>query len=380
MALPVVNFGGGQQAPDLSNLSDIMGNIKRGVEGAAAPKEAAERYLHHLLQNELLRVQTKQAQQKIDLYNYAFGGDLSGGQGGQTGDTIMLQQPGGASTGEAGIPTRNTAPYEGVAQKVPGLSREALKRGILHKDVGLPYADYKVLPSGEVLKINSDGSEEVIQYGKSLPQIKGEETAATKKAEREAKVDEEYENTLRGTRNLEPTYQTLLPIVNSKEFLLSVGSGMRVLAKLSNNEKINQTIGTLETTLGNQVNRAFKQFRTQNAKEYSAVERIQGSLSDNPYALKAKINIANAYRLFDQQVAKNYLDLREANVPQKMAEKLAHENADFSEIRRLADEDNQIYELANTARIPYLKMREKIELEAAQLGVDVGTFLEAMGE
>lgn len=183
MPLPVINFPA-PQAPDLSNLGNLFGNVQKGFEASQAPKRAAEEYLQRILQNQLLRMQTRQAEQDVGLMDMALGrlgmGSQSQGMGGQP--------PGGGMPMQGGM---SNAPMQGSVSGAQnfagqnqgmfanGIPRDAVLDSMLIKRLtgGTDTFDDKVqvLPSGEVLFWNpKTGKQEVKQLGSRLADIERE--------------------------------------------------------------------------------------------------------------------------------------------------------------------------------------------------------------
>jgi hypothetical protein len=295
-------------------------------------------------------------------------GPMSDGSG------MPQQGPGGAMQPgmPGGAPQQPPMPGGGMPQQPGG---NYLGNAILAHELGLQNHPGQIVDGQYIQQDPITGQLRATKVGPS----DAEKVMTQEEAKYTTAADEGARNAIEASYAKEPIFQELMEIVNDPNFYKATGSFSDKVRKLTNNKDVNALAGKLNNLLGDIVNKSSKQFGARlNKAEYTALQRMKGSSTDNPYELKAKVQLMDALSRYEMQVNQEYLKNRKAGMNRDDALDKANASADYSQIRNIVKNDDMAHKIANKNKIDYSSVMRQAEKASKDFNVPLEEVLKEM--
>lgn len=392
-------------SPKTSSLQEIMGkeldNSFNRVRNKYAEPMAQTTLGLNTAQAQEHQAKAQQMWQDIGLLNEVFGRQIGGNMPGQMSNNIYSQvqhntQPQNNGQMQDGGQANNYTPqisqHEQQSQNgsqfqngynqsqthhpmdlnkltPPQLEvvRNRLKAGQRH---------YTTLPGGQTLMADPLLGDQVKQLGDTLQQAAHNQEMGKLNAQEFNKT----QDALKSSYAKEPIFRELLEVVNDPNFYKATGPLGSRIRGLTDDKDVNALAGRADTLLGDLVNKSVQQFGSNiNQSEYKAMQRIKGSTSDNPHALKAKVMLLYTMDKFDRQIQSQY-GRNLGNMDRQSALEQAYANADYSEIRNLTRMYDLAHKVASGSKSSYEDVMGAAQDFANATGTSVDAALEQLGK
>lgn len=276
-------------------------------------------------------------------------------------------------------------PQQGMPQQ-PGMPHQQsgnyLGNAILAHELGLPNHPGQIVDGQYIQQDPVSGQLRATKVGPS----DAEKVMTQEEAKYTTAADETARNTIEASYAKEPIFQELMNIVNDPNFYKATGPFADRVRKLSNNKEVNALAGKLNNLLGDIVNKSSKQFGARlNKAEYTALQRMKGSSTDNPYELKAKVQLMDALSRYEMQVNQEYLKNRKGDPARGIpgmnrddALDRAHATADYSKVRNIVRMDDMAHNIASKNKIDYSSVMRQAEKASQDFDVPLEEVLKEM--
>jgi len=324
-----------QQSTDWSSLSNLFGNVQKGYEAAAQPHKMAQEYLHRIMENKLLGLKAKQAQQEIGLHDFIWNnGDNPGGGNGvggnpPSGANLMQQSEQNGTDMSQVLPK----PQNQGSRTVGGFSPERLREGAIAQKFGLGHASVTPLPGGQSAVYNpKTGGFDVQQLGSTPGETEFEKGVASANVKA---VEQNYE-AYTAAANQKHSIQGMLKLLENPDLEKVVGPFWKnSAAKYFGSDKAKELQATFNTFGKNVITETAKAFAGKfTNQEMNWLQDVLPNDKDTYPAIQGKLQTLEMLRQANEQKAIIKDSLIRQQMPPIIADQMAESQIDLSAIKR----------------------------------------------